>query len=199
MSYDSTTVATIVSRISNGELVLPAIQRDFVWDPDRMFNFLDSWMRGYPFGTLLFWNTKGRLQYRSFVRDYEKGPESVEDLLAGAMSKERQRYERLLSFLATVGNNAPFIGLFRTVLGIIRAFKDLSANMAEASGAVMAGIAEALIATAVGLLVAIPAVIAFNFLKGRVKDIADDGNLLCATLLASLKSGDAAPKPEPAE
>jgi biopolymer transport protein ExbB len=76
------------------------------------------------------------------------------------------------------------------VLGIIRAFKDLSRNLAEASSAVMGGIAEALIATAVGLLVAIPAVVAFNLLKSRVKHVADDGNLLAATLLASLKSTD---------
>ena len=127
------------------------------------------------------------------LRDYARGPDSVEDLLQGAARKERARYEQRLTFLATVASNAPFIGLFGTVLGIIRAFKDLSSNMAEASGAVMGGIAEALIATAVGLLVAIPAVVAFNYLKGRVKGIADDGNLLCATLLASLKAGDASP------
>lgn len=124
------------------------------------------------------------------LRDYARGPESVEDLLQAAARKERARYEKRLSFLATVASNAPFIGLFGTVLGIIRAFKDLSTNIAEASSAVMGGIAEALIATAVGLLVAIPAVIAFNMLKGRVKDIADDGNLLAATLLSSLKSAD---------
>jgi biopolymer transport protein ExbB/TolQ len=54
----------------------------------------------------------------------------------------------------------------------------------------MGGIAEALVATAVGLLVAIPAVVAFNWLKGKVKHVADDANLLAATLLASLKSTD---------
>lgn len=124
------------------------------------------------------------------LRDYARGPDSVEDLLQGAARKERARYERRLSFLATVASNAPFVGLFGTVLGIIRAFKDLSSDMAEASGAVMGGIAEALIATAVGLLVAIPAVVAFNILKGRVRSIVDDGNLLCATLLAFLKSND---------
>jgi biopolymer transport protein ExbB/TolQ len=127
------------------------------------------------------------------LRDYARGPDAVEDLLQGAARKERARYEQRLTFLATVASNAPFIGLFGTVLGIVRAFKDLSSNMAEASGAVMGGIAEALIATAVGLLVAIPAVVAFNYLKGRVKTIADDGNLLCVTLLATLKSGDASP------
>jgi biopolymer transport protein ExbB/TolQ len=125
------------------------------------------------------------------LRDYARGPESVEDLIAAATRKERARYERRLNLLATVASNAPFVGLFGTVLGIIRAFKDLSGNLAEASSAVMGGIAEALVATAVGLLVAIPAVVAFNVLKGKVKAIADDGSLLTATLLAALKSADA--------
>jgi biopolymer transport protein ExbB/TolQ len=124
------------------------------------------------------------------LRDYARGPEAVEDLLAAAARKERSRYEQRLNFLATVASNSPFVGLFGTVLGIIRAFKDLSGNMADASSAVMGGIAEALVATAVGLLVAIPAVVAFNVLKGKVKHIADDANLMVATLLASLKSTD---------
>lgn len=124
------------------------------------------------------------------LRDYARGPDAVQDLLQAAARKERARYELRLNFLATVASNAPFIGLFGTVLGIIKAFKDLSSNMSEASSAVMGGIAEALIATAVGLLVAIPAVVAFNMLKGRVKHIADNGNLLAATLLASLKSAN---------
>lgn len=124
------------------------------------------------------------------LRDYAKGPEAVEDLLSGATQKERQRYDKRLSFLATIASNAPFIGLFGTVLGIIRAFNDLSANMAEASGAVMAGIAEALIATAVGLLVAIPAVVAFNFFKARVKHAVTNTHFLSKILLAQLKSID---------
>lgn len=124
------------------------------------------------------------------LRDYARGPEAVEDLLSAAARKERARYEMRLNILATIASNAPFVGLFGTVLGIIRAFKDLSGNMAEASSAVMGGIAEALVATAVGLLVAIPAVIAFNVLKAKVKHLADDANLLAATLLASLKSVD---------
>ncbi|MEQ8275947.1 MAG: MotA/TolQ/ExbB proton channel family protein [Deltaproteobacteria bacterium] len=122
------------------------------------------------------------------LREYEKGPDSVQDLLAGAESRERLRYQRRLSFLATVGSNAPFIGLFGTVLGIIRAFRDLAGNMADASGTVMAGISEALIATAVGLLVAIPAVIAYNYFIGKVKERASNGELLSRTLLSSLKA-----------
>lgn len=122
------------------------------------------------------------------LKAYEKGPESVEDLLAGALGREKGRYERRLNFLATVASNAPFIGLFGTVLGVVRSFRDLAANMAEASSAVMAGIAEALIATAVGLLVAIPAVVAYNVFKAKVKSSVTDSQLLSRIVLAHLKA-----------
>jgi biopolymer transport protein ExbB len=132
------------------------------------------------------------------LQAYAKGPESVEDLIVGALGRERGRYERRLSFLATMASNAPYIGLFGTVLGIVRAFRDLAANMAEASGAVMAGIAEALIATAVGLLVAIPAVVAFNVFKGKVKSAVTDCQMLSHILLSQLKSVEPA-RPAAAE
>ena len=122
------------------------------------------------------------------IKSHSLGPDSVEDLLAGAARTEQARFEKRLNVLATVASNAPFIGLFGTVLGIIRAFKDLAGNMSEASDAVMGGIAEALIATAVGLLVAIPAVVAFNIFKSKVKKFSDNAQLLAATLTASLKS-----------
>ena len=122
------------------------------------------------------------------LRAYEKGADSVQDLLGAALRKEKARYEKRLNFLATLASNAPYIGLFGTVLGIIKAFKNLSASMNEASASVMGGIAEALIATAIGLLVAIPAVIAFNFFKGKVKGFTDNAQLLAATLLAHLKA-----------
>lgn len=124
------------------------------------------------------------------LRAYQRGPDAVEDLLAGAEGQERLRYSRRLSFLATIGANAPFIGLFGTVLGVIRAFKDMSTAVAD-SGAVMAGISEALIATAVGLLVAIPAVVAYNAFIGSVKRKAADAELLSKTLLSHLKAEDA--------
>jgi biopolymer transport protein ExbB len=137
------------------------------------------------------------------LRSHALGADSVQDLLAGAERKERSRFERRLGFLATVASNAPFIGLFGTVLGIIRAFKDLAGNLSEASDAVMAGIAEALIATAVGLLVAIPAVIAYNVFKSRVRAFSDNAGLLAASLLSNLKSeiasGAPGPAPAPAE
>jgi biopolymer transport protein ExbB len=123
------------------------------------------------------------------------GPESVEDLLVGALGQERARYERRLNFLATLASNAPYIGLFGTVLGIIRSFRDLAANMADASSAVMAGLAESLIATAMGLLVAIPAVIAFNVFRGRVKESVTNCQTLGGVLLSRLKATEPAAKP----
>lgn len=120
------------------------------------------------------------------LRDAHRGPEAVEKLLNAAERRERSRFEKRLNFLATVASNAPFIGLFGTVLGIIRAFNDLSANMAEASNSVMSGIAEALVATAVGLLVAIPAVVAFNVFRGKVRELTDNLQLLSGTLLSRL-------------
>lgn len=124
------------------------------------------------------------------LRDHDKGPEAVEDLLAGALQMEKERYDRRLGLLATIASNAPFVGLFGTVLGIIRAFRDLASNMSQASGAVMAGIAEALIATAVGLLVAIPALVAFNVFKGKVKSATNSTNMLSRILLSHLKAVD---------
>jgi biopolymer transport protein ExbB/TolQ len=122
------------------------------------------------------------------LRGYEKGPESVEDLISGAMSRGKAEYERRLSILATLASNSPYIGLFGTVLGIVRSFKEMSKDLANASTGVMAGIAEALIATAIGLLVAIPAVIAYNVFKGMVKDSVTNTESLSRVLMAELKS-----------
>jgi biopolymer transport protein ExbB/TolQ len=127
------------------------------------------------------------------LRAWEKGADSVEDLISGALGREKVRYEKRLGFLATLASNAPYVGLFGTVLGIIKSFRDLAANIAEASQAVMAGIAEALVATAVGLLVAIPAVIAYNAFKGRVKRSVVDSEMLARVLLSNLKAEGGGP------
>ena len=104
------------------------------------------------------------------------------------MESERLRYERGLAFLGTLGSNAPFVGLFGTVLGIIRAFHDLAANSAQGAQAVMAGIAEALVATAVGLLVAIPAVAAYNAFSRHVETAAAAAGGLGHAVLAYIKA-----------
>ncbi len=103
---------------------------------------------------------------RAAVANAAKGPQAVREVIAGTVERVRIQYELRLAFLGTLGNNAPFIGLFGTVLGIIRAFVDLSRNPAAAgAGTVMAGISEALVATAVGLFVALPAVVAYNLFQ----------------------------------
>ena len=128
------------------------------------------------------------------VLAHDKGPESVEDLISGALGREKARYEKRLSILATLASNAPYIGLFGTVLGIIKSFRDLAVNMAEASSSVMSGISEALLATAIGLLVAIPAVIANNVFKGKIKDSVTECEMLARIVLADLKAAPAADK-----
>jgi biopolymer transport protein ExbB len=103
------------------------------------------------------------------IAELPRGRDAASEAMASARSRERLVLERNLGVLGTLGNNTPFIGLFGTVLGIMRAFADLSKNQAGGAGPVMAGISEALVATAVGLLVAIPAVIAFNVFQGTVR------------------------------
>lgn len=122
------------------------------------------------------------------------GPATVEEVIAGEIMREREPYERGLSFLGTLGNNAPFIGLFGTVIGIIKAFADLAlggaAGVAKGgASAVMAGISEALVATAVGIFVAIPAVVAFNGFTRWMKVSQARTQALGHALIAHLKKG----------
>lgn len=93
--------------------------------------------------------------------------------LAAALSDEKRRLEGRLLWLGTLGNNAPFVGLFGTVLGVIKAFHDLAESGAGPE-VVMAGLSEALVATAVGLLVAIPSVLAFNVLQKKLRDLLSE-------------------------
>lgn len=125
------------------------------------------------------------------LREFEKGADSVEALLEGAEAHERQRYNKRLGFLATLGSNAPFIGLFGTVLGVIKAFGELGDDMSNISSGLMDGIAEALVATGVGLMVAIPAVIAYNVFVAKVNGLSANTALLTRTLIANLKADPA--------
>ncbi|HEU5058865.1 MAG TPA: MotA/TolQ/ExbB proton channel family protein [Kofleriaceae bacterium] len=116
------------------------------------------------------------------------GPAAVEEVVRARTAAGRLALERRLSFLATLGNNAPFIGLLGTVLGIMHAFANLSMAGGQVSAEVMSGISEALVATGVGLMVALPAVIAFNWfqrvIKGRVVAAESLGGELLALLRA---------------
>ena len=97
------------------------------------------------------------------------GAENIECALRRANVAEMTDLERLIPFLATVGSTAPFIGLFGTVVGIINAFADIARHQSASLTTVAPGIAEALVATAAGLVAAIPAVIAYNYFGSRIK------------------------------
>ncbi len=128
---------------------------------------------------------------REALASTAQGADTVEQVIASTMARERPQYERFLSFLGTLGNNAPFIGLFGTVLGIIKAFNDLgkmNAKGAAIQQTVMAGISEALVATAVGLAVAIPAVVAFNIFNRQLKTLTSRANALGHALVGSMRA-----------
>ncbi len=118
----------------------------------------------------------------------DRSPDAVQDLMHSALIEEKLRLERGLSFLGTLGNNAPFIGLFGTVLGVIHATQSLSTSAGHGASQVMSGISEALISTAVGLLVALPAVAAYNYFQRILKSRAVSAEGLGGELIAHLKS-----------
>jgi biopolymer transport protein ExbB len=122
----------------------------------------------------------------------DRGAAAAREAMAAATGLQRARMERRLLFLGTVGNNAPFIGLLGTVIGVVGAFEALgnTSLAATASSAqlaperVMSTIAEALVATAVGLVVAIPAVAAFNYFQGLLTTVLNDAETLGHVVLA---------------
>ncbi len=126
---------------------------------------------------------------RASLRWAKGGPAALESAIDGEMIKRRRELERGMTLLGTLGNNAPFVGLLGTVIGVIVAFADLAdgANKVQMDK-VMGGIAEALIATGVGLFVAIPAVVAYNVFQKKIGDVEDNvqsiSKRLCAFIAA---------------
>lgn len=129
---------------------------------------------------------------------YEKGHAAAEEAMEGAKALQRMKLEKRLVYLATLGNNAPFIGLFGTVIGVIGAFKALgdqadvplgeAAQQALAPQQVMSSISEALVATAIGIFIAIPAVAANNYFMRASKKILANTEALTRVLLAHMKA-----------
>lgn len=124
-------------------------------------------------------------------RGQTSNPESLTEIASDSVVRARVQWEKSLSHLATIGNNAPFVGLFGTVLGIIKAFHDLSQQAGGGSGVagVTAGIADALVATAVGILVAIPATAAFNHFQKKTKVAIQEAEALKSFLVGKLSAG----------
>lgn len=132
------------------------------------------------------------------LMESDRGPDAAEEAMAGAAALQRMKLEKRLTFLGTLGNNAPFVGLLGTVIGIVQAFDELgksanAQNAAQAASAmapqtVMTSIAEALVATAIGLVVAIPAVAAYNTFQRMTKSTLANTEVLSRILMAHLKA-----------
>jgi biopolymer transport protein TolQ len=97
---------------------------------------------------------------------------AVENILKVTTSQEAERLEKKISFLATTANTAPFIGLFGTVWGIIDSFREIGLRGTTSLAVVAPGISEALIATALGLFAAIPAVLGYNVLVSKLRSVS---------------------------
>jgi biopolymer transport protein ExbB len=133
---------------------------------------------------------------RAGLTSGERGAEAASEAMASATAIGRLRLERRLSFLGTLGNNAPFVGLLGTVIGIVQAFHQLErAGLGgSASADIMGAIAEALVATAIGLAVAIPAVAAFNYFQRRIRTTLGNAEALEHIVLSYLKGMPAQPE-----
>jgi len=123
------------------------------------------------------------------LSNWDLDESGLENVVQKTILANRQSYERQVSYFGIVGSNAPFVGLFGTVIGVIISFKELGNNPKGGLEVVGPGISEALVATAVGLLVAIPAVIMFNTLKSQVRTRVQNSELVFRHLLM-LKNGN---------
>jgi biopolymer transport protein ExbB len=123
------------------------------------------------------------------LEQWERGGAAMGEAMAAAAGLQRARLEKRLLFLGTIGNNAPFVGLLGTVIGVVGAFGELATTPLSDAAAglaperVMSAIAEALVATAAGLLVAIPAVAVFNYFQGLMATALANADTLGHVLL----------------
>lgn len=114
---------------------------------------------------------------------HDRHGKEISSAMEREITVETTKLERLTSIVGTIGNTAVYIGLFGTVLGIIRAFHDIAAAGAGGMSIVIGGVAEALVCTAMGLFVAVPAVIAFNYFMKRVERFINDMELCASELI----------------
>jgi biopolymer transport protein ExbB len=131
------------------------------------------------------------------LEEADRGARAAAEAMQGASALQRMKLERRLAYLGTLGNNAPFIGLFGTVIGVVQAFEALGRqDVAEATSVtapqeVMAAIAEALVATAIGLAVAIPAVAMYNLFQRQARSVLANTEALSRVLMAHLAAVEA--------
>jgi biopolymer transport protein ExbB/TolQ len=118
----------------------------------------------------------------------EDGAASAEERIAGATQAAKIRMERRLAFLGTLGANAPFVGLLGTVIGIIRAFHELNEAAGKVTAGLMSQVGEALVATAIGILVALPAIAFFNGFQRIIKTRLSRAESFGREVMAYLKA-----------
>lgn len=127
---------------------------------------------------------------RTGLANQDLNPDALEKVFDVQESAEKRELEKGLSFLGTVGSNAPFLGLTGTVIGILVAFERFAASGGKGSTEVMVSISQALVATAVGLVVAIPAVVFFNVLKQKSKGVLEGAREVRGLIIArSMQAG----------
>jgi len=122
------------------------------------------------------------------LEDIGDGSASAEERMGGAAQIAKLTMERRLAFLGTLGANAPFVGLLGTVIGIIRAFHELNSSAGKVTAGLMAEVGEALVATAVGILVALPAISFFNAFQRVIKSRLARADAFGKDVLALLKA-----------
>jgi len=116
------------------------------------------------------------------------GAAAASERIEGEQKIARLQMEKNLAFLGTVGNNAPFVGLLGTVIGIIRAFHSLDESQGKVTAGLMADVGEALVATAIGIMVALPAVAAFNYFQRVIRSRISRGGALGSDVVSHLLS-----------
>jgi biopolymer transport protein ExbB/TolQ len=154
---------------------------------DRVGDLLDH---GDEFGAAELLGKSSMIEAQVIATAFRRihgGPEAFSAAVDGALGSKRKDLERGMNLLGTLGNNAPFIGLLGTVIGVIEAFAHLGAGQDKSSmNNVMGGIAEALVATGVGLFVAIPAVVAFNVFQRKIAEVDEGVGTMCKQICAAL-------------
>lgn len=130
-----------------------------------------------PIGKILSYVLQPGTQDRAAGRDH------VERVMMRLIRTETSRMNHYLTLLGTIGSISPFVGLFGTVVGIIHAFRAISENSGGGPGVIANGIAEALVTTALGLFVAIPAILAYNAYGRKVERISEDMELSAQEIL----------------
>ncbi|OPZ03760.1 MAG: Biopolymer transport protein ExbB [candidate division BRC1 bacterium ADurb.BinA292] len=165
--YSILSVAVVLERA----LMLRKLNRLEESEYARIREGLMNGKRGETIGSLPASEAPIAAVVRTGIDHSRFGAEQVKEAIGSALALQTARFSRYLGVLATVGATAPFIGLFGTVLGILRAFHEIGVKGFGGPSVVANGIAEALIATAFGLGIAIPAVIAYNVFTGQVKNL----------------------------